>query len=339
MMEVRKLTVIGGGSFGTAMSNIAATNGIKTTLWMRSRSRANKCQQLRENSDYVPGYRLHDLVTVSDDLSSHVPDTDILVVAVPSTSVREICDKVKDLISPETLVVSATKGIERQSFLRMSEVISQVLTNNKALVLSGPNFAKEIVANQYTGCVVASNYPQANQLVQSALSSPTFRIYTSDDPIGVELAGALKNIYAIIVGMAETLDCGQNTTAMIVTRALAEMRRFAATRGANELTFLGLAGVGDLVLTCSSNQSRNYRIGECLAKGMNLEEAREHIGQVAEGVNTLEQVDRIAKEERIYMPLANGLYKVIFEGASLTDIVYGLMTAESQSDVVLNEVK
>ena len=336
MNSVSKITIVGGGSFGTAMSNIAANNGYNTVLWMRSEERAKRCQVERENSDYVPGYRLHDNVTVSSDLAAHLPDTDILVVAVPSSSVRELCKHISGVLPESAVVVSATKGIEKGSFYRMSQVLVEELDCHHALVLSGPNFAKEIVADQYTGCVVASKDPAANQRVQKALSSPTFRIYTSDDPVGVELAGALKNIYAIIVGMAETLGCGPNTTAMIVTRGLAEMRRFAANRGANEMTFLGLAGVGDLVLTCGSDQSRNYRIGACLARGLSLNEAKQEIGQVAEGINTLEQVYDISSCENIYMPLAEGLYKVVFEGASLNDIVYSLMTAESQQDVVVN---
>ena len=334
MANAGKVTILGGGSFGTAMCNIAAGNGFQTVLWMRSQARAERCQRDRENVDYVPGYRFHDNVLVTHELKPHLVDTDILIVAVPSSSVRELCESIASDIPRETLLVSATKGIEGGSFKRMSQVIGDLLPDNQTLVLSGPNFAKEIVANQYTGCVVAGGDDAANAAVQKAFSSPTFRIYSSRDQIGVEYAGALKNIYAIIVGMAESLGCGQNTTAMIVTRGLAEMRRFAVSRGADELTFLGLAGVGDLVLTCSSDQSRNYRIGAALAEGLSLEEAKQRIGQVAEGINTLKQVYEIANEERIYMPLAQGLYRTIFEQASLKDIVFELMTSESQEDVV-----
>jgi len=200
-------------------------------------------------------------------------------------------------------------------------------------VLSGPNLAKEIAASQLTGTVIASADIVVREAVQDALKSRTFRVYTNDDMFGVELGGSLKNIYAIIAGMASALGMGHNTNSMLVTRGLTEMARFGRVLGADPMTFLGLAGVGDLVVTCSSPLSRNFRLGFALGEGKSLEEASQEIGQVVEGVNTVRLVSQRAAELEIYMPLASGLYRVLFEGASLDSVVSSLMLGEQALDV------
>src|SRR5690606_5607753 len=200
-------------------------------------------------------------------------------------------------------------------------------------VLSGPNFAKEIVQQQQTGTVIASEDESVITCVQGVLRSESFRVYANHDRYGVELGGALKNIYAIICGMAAALGAGQNTQAMLLTRSLAEMGRFAKVMGANPMTFLGLAGVGDLILTCTSDLSRNYRVGYALGQGKPLEQVVEGLGQVAEGVNTLRQTKQKADEMGIYMPLVSGLYEVLFEGKSIAAVVRQLMLGEQSHDV------
>jgi len=200
-------------------------------------------------------------------------------------------------------------------------------------VLSGPNLAKEIAASQLTGTVIASADIVVREAVQEALKSRTFRVYTNDDMFGVELGGSLKNIYAIIAGMASALGMGHNTNSMLVTRGLTEMARFGRVLGADPMTFLGLAGVGDLVVTCSSPLSRNFRLGFAVGEGKSLEEASQEIGQVVEGVNTVRLVSQRAAELEIYMPLASGLYRVLFEGVSLDSVVSSLMLGEQALDV------
>ncbi len=335
MTEPRTISVLGGGSFGTAISNIIAANGYRTFLWMRDVERAAKCQQERENPEYLPGYTLNDNLVVTSELADCVAQSDVVVISVPSHSFREVTRLAAPHIKPGVIALSTTKGIEAESFCLMSQILEQELNDVKIAVLSGPNFAKEIIANHYTGSVIASDDQEVCELVQKVFSSDTFRIYSNSDRFGVELGGTLKNIYAIVTGMATALGCGQNTIAMLLTRSLAEMGRFARELGGNSMTFLGLAGVGDLFLTCTSDLSRNYRVGYAMGKGKTLEEVLTEIGQVAEGVNTLKIVKQKADEMNVYMPLVQGLYAVLFEGRDIITVVQGLMTGEMASDVDL----
>ncbi len=331
------VTVLGGGSFGTALANIVATNGHKTFLWFRDEQRANKTQNSRENAQYLPGYPLNDNLTVTASLPRCLEYADVVVIAVPSSSYRDVVRAAQPYIPIESVLVSATKGIEAPDFTLMSDILRQELGQKKIGVLSGPNFAKEVIQNQYTGSVIASDDAEVLDLVPKLFSSNTFRLYANHDRYGVELAGALKNIYAIITGMAAALGCGPNTQAMILTRSLAEMSRFAAKLGADTMTFLGLAGVGDLFLTCSSDLSRNYRAGYAVGKGKSLEEALAEIGQVTEGINTLKVVKHKAEALGVYMPLVSGLHAVLYEGQSIPTIVQTLMTGEITTDVEVRQ--
>lgn len=327
------VTVLGGGSFGTAIANIIAANGHNTFLWMRNVERAEQCQHLRENPAYLPGYKLHDKLTVTADLPHVVPQSGLVVVAVPSESFRAVVRTAAPHIRPGTIVVSTTKGIESDGFTLMTQILEQELRDVRIGALSGPNFAKEIIQHQYTGSVIASEDKGVCATVQKVFSSDTFRIYANPDRYGVELGGALKNIYAIVSGMAAAIGSGHNTSAMLLTRSLAEMGRFGNALGANCMTFLGLAGVGDLILTCSSDLSRNYRVGYSLGQGKSLATALDDVGQVAEGVNTLEIVKHKADEMDVYMPLVSGLYEILFEQKDIAAVVQRLMTGEMSQDV------
>lgn len=333
MQDVYTVSVLGGGSFGTAIANIIAANGHKTYLWMRDNDRADKCQQTRENPEYLPGYQLNAQLNVTADIEECVSASDIVVISVPSGSFREVTKLVRPLIKKNAIVVSTTKGIESSGFYLMSQILEQELSDVKIGVLSGPNFAKEIIQHQYTGSVIASEHQDVVDIVSRVFSSGTFRVYSSKDRYGVELGGALKNIYAIVTGMAVALGCGHNTIAMLLTRSLAEMGRFARELGADSLTFLGLAGVGDLILTCTSNLSRNYRVGYAVGAGKTLEDALAEIGQTAEGVNTIKLVKAKADELGVYMPLVQGLYAILWESQDIKQVVQGLMSGELSSDV------
>ncbi len=332
-MTEHRVSVLGGGSFGTAVANMIATNGVPTHLWMRDVERAQRCTETRENDDYLPGYTLHPNLTITADFSEAIAKSNIIFISVPSDSFRSIAKEAAPYLRDDTIVISTTKGIELNSFCLMSQILEQELPGRPIGVLSGPNFAKEIIQGQLTGTVIASESDQVTELIPQLLSSKTFRVYTNRDRYGVELGGALKNIYAIMAGMAAAIGVGYNTTAMLMTRALAEMGRFAAKWGADPMTFLGLSGVGDLILTCSSDLSRNYRLGFGVGQGRPLDEVQKEIGQAVEGVNTVQLVQAKAAELDVYMPLVNGLYAVMFEGKPLAQVMGQLMLGEQAFDV------
>ncbi len=331
--DLAKVAIVGGGAFGTAVANIVARNGHKTMLWMRDADQVEQACKTRENTKYLPGHRLEDAIFPTADLAEAVTDAPLVFMTVPSSSFRSVCETIKPLVRSDVMLVSATKGIEADGFRLMSQILSQVLKTDRVGALSGPNLAVEIAQGQYTGTVIASHDAQLRRVVQEGLASETLRVYGNDDVYGVELAGALKNIYAIICGLAAAMGVGQNTSAMLITRALAEMSRFAVSMGANPFTFLGLAGVGDLMVTCSSELSRNYRLGARLGRGMSLDEAVADLGKLAEGVNTLSVVCAEAQRRDVYMPLANGLHKVVFEGAELGSTIATLMSNAQGDDV------
>lgn len=333
MGHLSKVAVIGGGSFGTVMANIAANNGFPVSFWMRSDALAAAINEQHVNESYLPDYPLSERVVATHDMEEAVAGAQLIFVAVPSASFRAVVTDLISFAAGDAMLVSTTKGIEAGSFLLMSQVLRELAPNAPIGVLSGPNLAKEIAASQLTGTVIASADIVVREAVQDALKSRTFRVYTNDDMFGVELGGSLKNIYAIIAGMASALGMGHNTNSMLVTRGLTEMARFGRVLGADPMTFLGLAGVGDLVVTCSSPLSRNFRLGFALGEGKSLEAASQEIGQVVEGVNTVRLVSQRATELEIYMPLASGLYRVLFEGASLDSVVSSLMLGEQALDV------
>lgn len=332
-MSIRTATVIGGGSFGTVIANILTDNGIKATQWLRDESVAKSINEQHENPKYLPGIALNPHLTATTDLRDAVTDVDVIFVSVPSKSVRDVILSFADYISPKQALISTTKGIEPDNFLLMSQVIREVFPDNPLAVLSGPNLAKEIAKKELAATVAACENSELRRNIQEALSCPYFRVYASNDLYGVELGGALKNIYAIVSGFVAALGMGENTKSMIITRSLAEMSRFAEAMGANPLTFLGLAGVGDLVVTCMSPLSRNYRVGYAVGQGKTLEDAIEELGEVAEGVNTLRYVRDRAVASGIYMPLVMGAYEVLFNGAKPHSVAGELMAGEHASDV------
>lgn len=333
MSEKLTIAVLGGGSFGTAIANIIAVNGHRTYLWMRDAERAARSQMSRENPEYLPGYMLDDNLVFTADLVEAVSASDVVFISIPSHSFRDVTRRVAPSLKPGAMVISTTKGIEADGFTLMSQILEQELKDVRIGVLSGPNFAKEIVQQKQTATVVASDDDGVIKCVQAILCSPTFRVYANKDRYGVELGGALKNIYAIVSGLAAAVGSGKNTQAMLLTRSLAEMGRFAHELGADPMTFLGLAGVGDLILTCTSDLSRNYRVGQALGEGKSLEAAVREIGQVAEGVNTVRIVKHKADELGVYMPLANGMYDILFADRPLAEVAEGLMMGEQNTDV------
>ncbi len=328
-----KIAVLGAGSFGTVIANMLAVNGFASTLWMRSDKQLQAITDAGENAAYLPGYQFDSRLAFTSDLQQALEGADTVFFAVPSSALRLVAKLAKSSIDPEALLISTAKGIEAESFALPSQILEQELPGSKVGVLSGPNLAKEIANYEITATVIASEHGEVCSRAQEILASKYFRIYANHDRYGVELAGALKNIYAIVSGIAEAMKVGQNTKSVVLTRSLAEMSRFACQLGANPLTFLGLSGVGDLYVTCSSPLSRNFRIGLALGGGKSLEQAIIDVGQVAEGVNTTKLVKERADALGIYMPLASALYATMFEQRPIVESLRTMMVAEQNTDV------
>jgi len=333
MTRTTTITVLGGGSFGTVIANMIAGNGYPVTLWMRSEMNADQCRRTRENTPYLPGYRLEDNLHITNDMGEALQDAEVVFFSVPSKAFRAVAEQALPLIRPGSIVVSSAKGIEEGSFKLMSQILEEILDTPRVGVISGPNLALEIAQRQITATVIASEDAELCKTVQEILATRYFRVYANRDRYGVELAGALKNIYAIEAGVASALKVGQNTMSVLITRSLAEMTRFAARLGADPMTFLGLSGVGDLIVTCTSHLSRNFRVGEALVEGKSLDEAVAAIGQVAEGVKTTKLVKEKADELGVYMPLASALYDILYRDKSVNEVMSKMMLSEQNDDV------
>ena len=342
-MANHPVAVLGGGRFGTVLAAIMAANDFPVRLWLRDRQAIRSINTDRRNPNAFHELVLPDNLYATDSLDKALASATAVVFAVPSHACREVANEVAPFISSTAVVISTVKGLESSDdpgcgFRRISEVLLEILPQNPVGVISGPNMAVELARGENTATTVASTDNRIRDFCLQALSRPYFRIYFNDDLEGVELAGALKNIYAIIGGMAASMKLGYNSISLLITRSLAEMRRFAVACGASDKTFLGLAGVGDLILTCLSPDSRNYRVGLALASGHSLRQAVSAVG-TAEGVRTVEIIYREAKKQQIYMPLLFGLHQILFEGRTIAEIVAELMTTSQQiEDVELSTV-
>lgn len=336
MHKSLKVVVLGGGSFGTVLANLAASNGYKVSLWVRDSEHALRINSEGANKPYHPELKLSENILASECLKDVMQDASIIFVATPSIIFDQIITRMSKFIDNEAYVISCTKGIIDNPFRTLSQIISSEIKNSIG-VLSGPNLAKEIADNKVAGTVIASPNNKLKNTVKLVLSSENFKIYSSNDMHGVELAGALKNIYAVICGMAESLNVGENAIGLILTRSMAEMTRFAVVKGANPVTFLGLSGMGDLVATCMSSLSRNYQLGFNLGKGMNLSEAKSAVGQVAEGIRTLEVIRNESKKLNIKMPLVESMYNIIYKDALPDTLVKDLINNPNEVDVEFNK--
>ena len=328
-----QICVLGAGSFGTALANILAENNQQVSLWVRDQQKAEEMSSSGQNKQYLPGVALHPSIQFVSNLSRAVSGVQMIIFALPSKSFRSVLRQLKPELNPDQILVSAAKGIELDTFKLMSDIIKEETASDKIGVLSGPNLAKEIVDKKITASVIASDNDQVIKTVQQVLTLPYFRVYSNKDRFSVELAGALKNVYAIAAGIAAAKGMGDNTRSMLITRSLAEMSRMAEKLGGNPLTFLGLAGVGDLIVTCYSPLSRNYQFGFKIGQGLSPENAQKKLNQTVEGINTVKVVSAKAKEEGIYMPLATGLNAILFEGQDLDKLITGLMLGEHNKDV------
>ena len=332
-MDMR-VAVVGAGSWGTTVAHLAAHN-TTTVLHSRRADVADAINEHHENPRYLEGYRLHPELTSSTDLAEVVAGADVLVMGVPSHGFRETLQELAPSVRPWVPVVSLAKGLERGTAKRMTEVAEEELSGHPAGVLTGPNLAKEILAGNAAAAVIAFDDLTIAERLQEVFSSALFRVYTNTDVIGCELGGALKNIIALAAGMADGLGTGDNTRAAVITRGLAELTRLGVAMGGEPATFAGLAGMGDLVATCISHQSRNRYVGEQLGRGRTLDEIIEEMNQVAEGVKSAPVVARLGRDLGVELPIAEEICAVIQEGRSATEAYRGLVQrpATQESDI------
>ncbi len=320
--------VVGTTGWGTTLAIITAREGHTVRLLARTSQEAARLRLANENSQYLPGASFHPAMRVTHDPTEALDGADLTILAVPSNTVRQNVNNVGKYIDNETVLVSAVKGLEIETGSRMSEVIRQALDGaapSPICALSGPNLAREIIRGKLSSTVVASPDEDAAKKAQSILNSSVFRVYTNTDIVGVELGGALKNIIAIGAGICDGLQMGDNVKATFMTRGLAEIARFGVAAGARQMTFAGLAGMGDLITTCSSSLSRNHQVGTLLSQGKTLTEVRSEMHNVAEGINTTAAARDMAAELGVEMPITEVTYRILFEGMSVDKAVAALM--------------
>ena len=328
----KKILVIGAGSWGTTLSKLLAEKKLDVTLWVRELELLEKLQKTNRNEYYLPQILLPTNIKYTNDLSL-AKQADIIVLVTPSHVVREICKQLAKIGVNNKIIVSCAKGLEEGTFCRMTEIIAQELPENKIAALSGPNHAENVSEKQPTATVIACADEQVARKLQRIFSTTYFRPYTNTDVIGVELAGAFKNIIALASGVLAGLGFGDNTLAGLMTRGLAEISRLGIALGAQAHTFAGLAGMGDLIVTCLSGHSRNRYVGECIGKGETLDQVMSHMKMVAEGVPTCRSAKMLGEKKGVELPIVNAVYEALFCGKSPKIAIEELMSRELKSEI------
>jgi len=330
-----KIGVVGAGSWGTAIANLLGDKGFHVNLWAYEKEIAQEIIETRVNKTFLPSCTLSENIHPSNDLAEVVSEKDLIILVVPSQHMREITTALSGYVSKNCIVVSASKGIENETFLRMSEILKETLSVSKRSIaaLSGPTFAKEVAAKVPSVITVAAKSHEIASFIQNVLATPYFRVYTSNDIVGVELGGAVKNVIAIATGISDGLGLGLNTRAAIITRGQTEIRRLGLKLGANPRTFTGLAGFGDLVLTCTGDLSRNHTVGKKIGEGKKLPDILAEMRMVAEGVKTAKSVYNLSKKKKVEMPISHTVYMTLYEDLLPEDAVYQLMTRDLKSEL------
>ncbi|MDW0115569.1 NAD(P)H-dependent glycerol-3-phosphate dehydrogenase [Sporosarcina thermotolerans] len=333
---MENVSVLGAGSWGTAIAFVLAENGHDCLLWTRRSEQANEINEMHTNSVYLPGISLPGNLKATTDLKGSIQHAEILVIAVPTKAIREISKQIDKLTDTPKLIIHVSKGIEPDTLKRISEMIEEEINPNKLrsiVALSGPSHAEEVVLRQPTTVTAASNDQKAAEQVQDLFMNQYFRVYTNDDLIGVELGAALKNIIALAAGIIDGIGYGDNAKAALITRGLAEITRLGMKIGANPLTFSGLTGLGDLIVTCTSVHSRNWKAGSLLGQGKSIEEVVSGMGMVIEGIRTTKAAHQLSIQYDVSMPLTEALYSVLFEGVPPKEAVDQLMNRMKKQEI------
>lgn len=324
-----QIAVLGAGSWGTALAVLLANNGHKVAMWARSREQCAAIADAGENRKYLPGVSIPRHILIGNNLEEILQGKKLIVLSVPSHGVREMARKISPYVSPDTIVVNTAKGFETETLLRLSQVLKEELSRHAAdhiTVLSGPSHAEEVGRNLPTAVVVAANDKRTGEMIQDIFMTPSFRVYINLDMTGVEIAGALKNVIALGTGISDGLGYGDNAKAALITRGLAEITRLGIALGAEAQTFAGLAGLGDLVVTCTSMHSRNRRAGIQIGQRQPLKQVLADMGMVVEGINTSRAAFHLARKTGVTMPITEQMFKVLFEEKDPREAVVSLMT-------------
>lgn len=327
--RIEKITVVGAGSWGTALAMVLADNGHEVRLWGHNPKQIDDINEYHTNEKYLPGISLPKGIIGFKSLEDALTNIETIVIAVPTKAIREVLGKIKEFQKEPLTIVHVSKGIEPDTLLRISEMIEEEMPDNllrDVVVLSGPSHAEEVSRRNITTVTVSSKNIEAAERIQDLFINSYFRVYTNNDVIGVEIGGALKNIIALAAGITDGLGYGDNAKAALMTRGLAEIARLGTKMGASPLTFSGLTGIGDLIVTCTSVHSRNWRAGNMLGKGYKLQEVLDSMGMVVEGVRTTKAAHQLAERYQVKMPITQALYNVLFKDANPKDEVDSLMS-------------
>lgn len=330
-----KITVFGMGSFGTALANVLAENGHTVLMWGKNEDSVKELNDHHQNNRYLKDVILNSSIKATSDINEAVNFTDIYLMALPTKAMREVTSQINGLINSKKTFIHVAKGIENDTFKRVSEMIEDSISeehNGGIGVLSGPSHAEEVVIKQPTTVAASSKDEKVSELIQDLFMNDYLRVYTNNDLVGVELGGALKNIIAVASGIVAGMGYGDNAKAALMTRGLAEISRLGEKLGADPMTFLGLGGIGDLIVTCTSTHSRNYTLGYKLGQGQTMDEALNEMNMVVEGIYTTNSVYHLAKQQNVDMPITNALYKVLFEDKPVKDSVKDLMGRDKKSE-------
>jgi glycerol-3-phosphate dehydrogenase (NAD(P)+) len=331
-----KIGVVGAGSWGTALANLLATKGFAIDWWVYEEDVCRQIEQTSVNQVFLDGVPLSSNLHPSNDISKVVRDKEMVLIVVPSHVMRAVAQNMASTLDQDSILVSASKGIENHTQLTMSGVLKEALphfSDDRFGVLSGPSFAQEVAQGLPTVVTVASKDLACAEKIQEVFATPRFRVYTNNDVIGLELGGSVKNVIAIAAGMIDGLNMGLNTRAALITRGLTEIRRLGLAMGANPRTFTGTAGVGDLVLTCTGNLSRNHTVGFHIGRGKNLDELIADMRMVAEGVKTARSVYNLSNRLNVEMPICHAVYRILYEGLSPADATRQLMTRDLKHEL------
>lgn len=336
---MRKVTIIGAGSFGTALAIVLARAGNNVQLWAREQEIAYGINNRHENPAYLSDVTLPDSIVCFTSLEETLAERDMIVFATPSHALREVAKKVKPFISGNEILVNVAKGIENKTFMTMSQVLADVfeetVIDDQIGVLSGPSHAEEVGKFKPTTVVATSNSKRTARIIQETFMTPMFRIYLNYDIMGVEIGGAVKNIMAIAAGIIDGAELGDNAKAAVITRGLHEMKRLGMKLGASQDTFSGLAGMGDLVVTCTSEHSRNRFVGLNIGRGEKLDDIIDRMNMVAEGVKTTRAVHDWSQQLSVEMPITNAVYRILVEGEEPKDMLYNLMTRNPKEEIII----
>lgn len=327
-----KVSVLGSGSWGTAMAMCIADNGHSVLLWSRKVETTAELSKTHINQKYLPGVILPENIEYTSDISLCGKDADIIIIATPSHTVRDVCKCLSPFVKDGQIIVSISKGFDMEKYNRLSEVIKEEIPNCAVAAMSGPSHAEEVVKRLPTTNVVACEDIYVAKYVQRTFNSGHFRVYTTDDIIGVELGGALKNVIALCAGISDGLGYGDNTKAALITRGMAEIIRLGMVMGARAETFSGLSGIGDLIVTCTSMHSRNRRAGILIGQGKTPEEAQQEVKMVVEGVKTAKAVKYLSQKYGVRMPISETAYDILFNGMSAKESGKALMNREMKSE-------